>query len=179
MSRHKRKAITVLTALGLTFGLLFATGGTPAFANTDREHYLIGATGWCSTITGQNPGEAIVLGACANAASQQWAIVGVNGNQFEVASQDSGLCWTYNYPNGHADGGKMVQGYCVNAQTQIFEFYTYAPGEYMYWMPYRTDNNGHQIAYDDANYVLKPYNPIDGSYFCETCGQQQWSELYT
>jgi hypothetical protein len=159
---------------------LLTTDGGSAHANTQRELYLNHAPGWCATYNDTEYG-AVVLGMCANAATQQFNLHTVSGNIFEIVADDGvgNLCVTYNYPNGHPDGGTMILGVCANAQTQEFYGQVNSLGDVNYWMPYRVDNNGSSVTLDDANYVLEPFNPINGSWKCLSCGQEQWSQLYT
>jgi hypothetical protein len=184
MKKYRRKILTAAAALGLACGALFATGNTSAHADTQHELYLAHATGWCVTNTGLSPYDKFVLGACADASTQQFFLHVVSGNVFEIEYDYGGqssdpLCVTYPYNNGAPDGGWMVDGQCAGAQTQEFQFHQVGGG-WQYVMPFRTDKEGSYVTLDDANYQLVPYNKIDGSYEGGTIiGQEQWSELFT
>lgn len=136
------------------------------------EMPLSTASGWC--VTALNPNvvdSSIVLGVCANAYSQEWSAV-FDGTFF-VIENESGLCVTYVASQGAPDGVHAVLGQCVYAAIQRFyrEGGTYGQ---VWYMPYVTDNNGNHLAINDANYVLKAYNPINSSYYCPSCKSENW-----
>jgi hypothetical protein len=172
----RSRILVILAAVSLAIGIGLASGPS-AHANTTTEMYLDHAPGWCATYDDTDFG-SIVLGMCANAATQQFHLRTVSGNIFEIVSND-GFCVTYNYPNGYPDGGAMILGNCANAQTQEFYGQPNSNGGVNYWMPYRTDNNGKSVTINDKNYQLVVFNPINGSWLCTVCGSEQWSQLYT
>lgn len=171
----RKRILVIAAALAMSAGVLFGTG--TAKANTDTEWYLNHAPGWCATYNDTEYG-AIVLGECADAGTQQFYLQTVSGNIFEITDGGS-LCVTYNYPSGEPDGEPFILGNCAAAKTQQFQHEENSLGDWYYIMPWRTDNNGKEIAVDDKNYVLEPYNPIIASWFCTTCGSEEWSELFS
>jgi hypothetical protein len=176
---RRSRVLAFLAMAAIAASALFATGGE-AHANTTSEMYLNYTPGWCVTIPNFNVGSQLILGDCNDsAASQKFHAANLSGGGFEIVSDDSGLCVTYNYPNGHADGGAMVQGVCAGAQTQIFDSEQPGTGGFMYYLPERVDNNGYSVTFDNKNAVLAAYNPQVGSYYCLTCDSERWSELYT
>jgi len=135
------------------------------------EIQLLDAPSWC--ITQENPstpGSALVLGVCAEAASQQFDAIEQSDDYFELTTW-TGLCVTVPNANGAPDGKIAELGNCADDVSQIF-----GPGNGTEWvMPYEADNNGYNLAIDDKGYVLKAYNPIDTTYTCNSCRSEQWS----
>lgn len=164
---------------GIISACVLAISGT-AHANTNTEQFLNFHPSWCATEINTNVGSPVDLGVCNDsAASQQFHLVTASlPNTFMIVSNQSGLCDTYAHPNGDPDGGAVTMGNCVSAGNQEWEFYDTGTGGRMYWLPARVDNNGHNIAFNDANDVLQAFNPINGSYFCTGCDSERWSTLY-
>jgi len=135
---------------------------------------------WCITPLNNNVGSELVLGSCSNgvAPSQVFYLDAVNSNSFMILNNQSGLCITYAYPNGHTDGGYMTQGYCVVAQNQVFQYVSAVNGGLIYYLPDRRDNNGYYIALDDAGNNLQVDNHIDGSYACQQCASESWTQIF-
>lgn len=179
MSKLKRKAAAILTTLGLALGTLLATGGTPAHAaGLASELYLLVDPGsWCVTPLTNNVGAEYVLGVCNPNAQSQWINVNaLTSTTYELQDVQTGLCITYAYPNGHADGGYMTDGNCVGAQNQIWSFNTDADGGgTLWWLPDRRDNLNRNITLDNAGNNLFVGNHIDGSYPCYTCASESWN----
>jgi hypothetical protein len=171
--------LKLLSAAVMAVSALLVTGGAPVHA-VGSGLYLTENDNWCVTPLNNNVGSELVLGSCSNgiAPSQTFYVDAVNSNSFMILNNQSGLCITYAYPNGHADGGYMTQGYCVGAQNQTFQATESTGGGEVYFLPDRRDNNGYYIALDDAGNNLVVDNHIDGSYACQQCASESWGQIY-
>src|SRR5258707_14804781 len=100
----KRRIAAILAACAVGIGALVAAT-VPAHAVTYGEISLAESSGFCIT-TGGGVGTADVLGVCAHAGTQEFtAVLWSNTNQtYQLKNQASGLCITFNVPNGGPDG---------------------------------------------------------------------------
>lgn len=168
----RRSVIAVVVGIILAIGII---GTGSARANTTQQQYLTITPQWCATTTGNSPYAPIVLGACNNNAGSQKFYMRTDGNYFEIVNLVNNLCDTYNAPNGTPDGTPIIEGNCADAPTQLWGSYNGGFGGRTYYLPYRSDNVGRTIAFDDANDVLRPYNRIDGSFFAPGFNSEIWS----
>jgi hypothetical protein len=163
-------AATVLVIAGI-IGL-----NRPASAATYGEFPVEYATSWCIT-TGGGVGTADVLGVCAGAGSQEFTAVLFSGaNQtYQLKNEASGLCITYDVANGGPDGAPALSGNCVGAQNQLFTPFDAYDGAIGWYMPYRKDAGGTNMAINNKNSQLEVYNPINESHESSGIPSESWA----
>jgi len=134
-----------------------ATSAPAAHAAITGEIQLAEAPTWCITaLNGLKAGSELVLGGCAQAQSQIFALNGAG----ELVNEQGGLCVTYNGANHAGDGNFGLLGNCVSAQSQIFSEEQVSGG--VHWvMPYRVDSAGHHWTVDLKNNFIGFNSHID------------------
>jgi hypothetical protein len=171
----KRSLIAATAVLGLAVGGLVVAGAparasSPYYETEGVLRYSQLGTTWCPTADGSAVGDAVVLGRCASASTQEILLVPVTVTGYATAGYEwkfdsSGLCMTYPGSQGASDGVRAVQGRCVADQSQVFTVGGVDSAGDLFWdVAVEYDSSGHQLEVDDAGDVLKAYNPIDSSY---------------
>jgi hypothetical protein len=181
-------ALAVALAASLPFApaASASTARPAAFRFTDEhrsgglvfgEIALYDADTWCVTAPTFSAGGEVVLGKCANAATQEFdaAYVPEDGSYELVAFASAGaLCLTVPNANGKPDGQFVYLGDCAEDVSQIFNPETGSLTDGIWDMPYESDGGGAELALDDRGNVKAVYNPIDTSYLCFTCQSERW-----
>lgn len=188
LKTRKTKIIAVLAAVGVIVGVTIA-GTHKANAVTYSEMQFQQLNG-CATVQSSYPagsfkaaaGDHVVLGNCANAASQHFWVTSGN-SPHEIPSQlvdganGKSLCLTVYVYAGEPDGGPIVVGDCATAATQ--ELYV-DPAYYGHeaWTVNIKDSTGHYFAVNDKNDWYTSGNPLNASWYGSGNPSEDWYGPY-
>jgi hypothetical protein len=174
MFKGRRRLIAAAATVIIAVLGLAASGGSPARAATATRAAVTSYTydvmdynangEYCMTADGGVAWDSIVLGVCADAATQLLIPVVIAPGEWELKFDSDGLCVTYPNAEDKPNGSLAVQGVCNDATTQTFSLDSNTNGGITWYDPDITNEDGQIIAIDDQNGVQKAYNPIDGSY---------------